>query len=156
MTYGNLATVEDPWIAQLPNHFSTGTKSNQFIPRVDSSVSIQNMTAMPPACQEVNAAVSVNFSGNLTTGLDPFYKKLPTTDSFWSIKACLPQHPQSSPFSNTRNKQTVTDTLHLDLSTSMWLADEQYVQRIYEITVDATRLFLTRRTMATRTHLVRC
>ncbi len=133
LTYETLGSVPDAWISQLPNGFSVGVRERQYLPRVNSSVTVENVNILPPACLDGSAALVINHEG-----------KAPEEDGeggsilthHWWIKACVPEYTILSPFEYTGNKQTISETLYLDLYSLNLVTTK--AQGVFKITVDTT------------------
>jgi hypothetical protein len=128
LTYQSLDSVGDAWISQLPNGFNTGVIPGQLLPRVNSSVSAERVESMPAVCDNGNAALVINHEG-----------KVPDDDGeggsilthHWWTKACIPEYRNISPFESTGNRQTISETLYLDLySLNLITTEDQGILRV--------------------------
>ncbi|QKX64520.1 uncharacterized protein TRUGW13939_11695 [Talaromyces rugulosus] len=91
------------WFSELPNNFSTGLYPDQYIPRVNSSVSIQNMTAgeFPSNCSEMQ---------------DWFYAFYTYPNSYLNLtlEVCLPVNGSQSPWKGTDGRQDFSEVLYVN------------------------------------------
>ena len=114
LTYLNVADETEVWQSQLSNGFATGIKSKQYLPRVNSSVSIELIDRMPPSCTPVNAALLLSYAGT-STSISTEFGDFRQYD--WSVQACVPEYPTTSMYNETDNAQTFIETAYLDLYT---------------------------------------
>jgi hypothetical protein len=91
------------WFADLPNNFSTGPYPDQYIPRVNSSVSVQNMTTgeFPSNCSEIQ---------------DWFYAFYTYPNSYvnLTVEVCLPINGTQSPWMGTDGRQDFSEVLYVN------------------------------------------
>lgn len=97
------------WFAQLSNNMTTGVWPNQYIPRVNSSVEILDMTAdeFPSDC-----STTANwFYAHYAYSYMPMYTYFNAT-----IEVCLPMDGAQSPWSASNGRQDFTETLYVNIS----------------------------------------
>ena len=138
LSYATIPDLQDPWISQLPSDFNTGIIVGQYIPRVNSSVTVTKVTDLPADCRSDHAALSIFQSGyvtsqftNDTTNVTEYHR-----DSDWTIHACIVDYAAQSPFKVTTEAQTIKEVLYLDLYTYLW-SDNLYRGK-YKIEVSTT------------------
>ena len=88
---------------------------------------------MPKECRDGSAALIINREGKASE-MDEDGRSMPT--QHWWITACVPEYTTSSRFRTTANKQTITETLYLDMY-SVDQANNQ-VEGILKVTVNTT------------------
>ncbi|CRG83521.1 hypothetical protein PISL3812_00873 [Talaromyces islandicus] len=91
------------WFAQLPSNFTTGPYPDQYIPRVNSSVSIRNMTAG-------------EFPSNCSDTTDWFYSfyRYPGGRMNLTVEVCVPINGTQSPWKNTDGRQDFSEVLYVN------------------------------------------
>lgn len=112
LTYLSVANETEVFQSQLSNGFATGVMTKQYLPRVNSSVSIEVVRDMPPDCTAEKAALLINYAG-----MGGGNTSVNTTQYMWSIQACVPTYPVKSLYNQTDNAQTLVETAYLDLYT---------------------------------------
>ena len=132
VTFGNLTTLQSPYITQLPAGYQTGLIS-QFMLRMNSSVSFLNISkiAFPSNCNAIASAYYIEYSYD-TTPLN--------------VKVCMLDGISQSPWKGTRDRQDIRETmfLNIELDTSgaaLHNADAGYVyihNITFKLTVDTT------------------
>lgn len=102
-TFGNMSTLQDPFLAQLTNGYSTGVIS-QFIPRFNSSATYENITgdanAWPVNCDTIPGSFWAEYGDGEN----------------WSVQVCMPANMIKSPWKNTRNRQDFSEQLFLNIT----------------------------------------
>lgn len=106
-------TSDGSWFAPLSSNTSTGLTSNQYIPRVNCSAEIQNMTAdeFPSDCSE-NSVFYAAYT-------------YPNSNFNLSLEVCLPGSDGQSPWLDTNGRQDFTEVLYVNLNSSLTLSPEQ-------------------------------
>ena len=88
------------WYAPLPKNNSTGFYTNQYIPRLNCSAEVQNMTTgeFPSNC----------------SGDSLFYAAYTYPNSFYNltVEVCLPGNPNQSPWLSTNARQDFSEILY--------------------------------------------
>ncbi|KUJ08929.1 uncharacterized protein LY89DRAFT_788365 [Mollisia scopiformis] len=108
-TLGNISSLADPFLAQLPNGYSTGL-IRQYIPRFNSTARYENISATeyPSGCSQIPGAFYVQYT---------YVTQPNTTDvAGWNVEACMPTDMSKSPWMETRDRQDFTETLYLNIS----------------------------------------
>jgi hypothetical protein len=104
--FADLNLGDDPFIAQLPAHFNTGLL-RQFLPRFSSSLTYDVLDGIefPQLCGNLSNLFYAEYGGN-------------DTRNEFSIQVCMPSNLESStsPWQATRNAQTITELLYLNIS----------------------------------------
>lgn len=110
-TFGNLSSLEDPFIAQPTPGYSTGL-IRQFLPRINSSVHRQEVQASeyPTDCQSRPGAFWVHYGS--TTQQSPAVVGWGS----WSLDVCMPANQTHSPWHATRARQDFSEVLYLNIS----------------------------------------
>ena len=101
VTFDSIATLQDPYVAQLPAGYQTGLLT-QFMPRMNSSVSFLNVsqTAFPSECEATPHAYYIEYSYNST---------------LLNVRVCMLDGIYHSPWKLTRDRQDTTETMFLDI-----------------------------------------
>ena len=107
-TFGNLSTLIDPFLAELPSGYNTGL-IRQFIPRINSTARYEVVSAAeyPTNCNAIPGAFFVEY-GNVITAND-------YTEA-WSLQACMPADLRQSPWRSTRDRQDFSEELYINVS----------------------------------------
>ncbi|KAK5083280.1 hypothetical protein LTR70_008229 [Exophiala xenobiotica] len=113
LTYMSLIDQPEAWVSQLGYGFATGVKSNQYIPRVNTSVNIEFMEELPDQCTSEKAVLLMDYAGKVTQ-YDSTENETVTTRQWWA-KVCILHYPQDSGFNDTDDAQTLVETAFLDL-----------------------------------------
>lgn len=99
------SSMNTTWFAEFPNTFSTGPFGGQYVPRVNSSTTIENLTVgeFPSGCAE---------------NTDWFYAlyTYPFTVSEYNstVEVCLAVNGTASPWNNTNGRQDFSEVLYLN------------------------------------------
>ncbi|KAH9233154.1 hypothetical protein K456DRAFT_1894823 [Colletotrichum gloeosporioides 23] len=109
-TLEDIAKLEAPFLAQLPAGYSTGL-IRQFIPRINSTTDVALMTAedFPRPCETMPGSFWVSY---FTEGGGTSYPGYPPV----SIQICMPGNLTTTPWKRTRDRQTFTENLYLNIS----------------------------------------
>ncbi|EQB55110.1 hypothetical protein CGLO_04994 [Colletotrichum gloeosporioides Cg-14] len=109
-TLEDIANLEAPFLAQLPAGYSTGL-IRQFIPRINSTTDVALMTAedFPRSCETMPGSFWASY---LTGGGGMSYPGYPPV----SIQICMPGNLTTTPWKRTRDRQTFTENLYLNIS----------------------------------------
>jgi hypothetical protein len=122
-TFGNVSTLGDPFVAQLPSGYSTGL-IRQYLPRFASTAVYEAISQhdwpSAAACDGAQGAFSVKYSN--TT----YYPWV----SSWALEACMPGNLTHSPWLPSRDRQSFTETLYINVS----LVDYQFASQEQEVT----------------------
>lgn len=113
LTYMSLIDQSEAWVSQLGYGFATGVKSNQYIPRVNTSVNIEFMEELPDQCTSEEAVLLMDYAGKVTW-YDSTENETVTTRQWWA-KVCILHYPQDSGFNDTDDAQTLVESAFLDL-----------------------------------------
>ncbi|KAL9622815.1 MAG: hypothetical protein Q9160_002934 [Pyrenula sp. 1 TL-2023] len=107
-TFGNMSTLTDPFLAELPSGYSTGV-IRQFAPRFNSTAKYEAISQedFPTDCQNQHGAFWVEY-GNLTSN--------DFDESTFSLTACMPSDQSKSPWKNTRDRQDFSEELYINVS----------------------------------------
>lgn len=93
------------WFAELSSDFSSGPFPDQYIPRVNSSASVRNMTAgeFPSNCSEIQ---------------DWFYASYtyPASDLNLTMEVCLPINGTLSPWKATDGRQDFFEVFYVNIT----------------------------------------
>ena len=98
----NVTSTLHPFLAQLPNNFSTGVLQ-QFIPRINTSATYDPIT-------------EIQFPSDCQTLAGSFYGEYGNTNEGWSVVACMPYDQRLSPWKATHLRQDFSETLFLNIS----------------------------------------
>jgi len=128
LTYLSLANETEVWQSELSNGFATGIKPNQYLPRVNSSVSIELIDGMPSSCTPEGSALLVSYAGRSTGHNVTVYD--------WAVQACVPEYTTELLFNDTDNAQTLVETAYLDLYTRS--IKDRSLHNITKITISTT------------------
>ena len=104
-TLGNIAKLDDLFLAELSNGYSTGL-IRQFMPRINSTAIYENVTgtaSFPTGCDKNFGSFYAEYSDN-------------GVDGSWSIQACMPADLTTSPWKATRDRQDFSEELYLNIS----------------------------------------
>ncbi|KAF0331961.1 hypothetical protein GQ607_001081 [Colletotrichum asianum] len=109
-TLEDIAQLEAPFLAQLPAGYSTGL-IRQFIPRINSTTDVALMTAedFPRSCETMPGSFWASY---FTEGGGTSYPGYPPV----SIQICMPGNLTTTPWKRTRDRQTFTENLYLNIS----------------------------------------
>ncbi|KAJ5317150.1 hypothetical protein N7508_001658 [Penicillium antarcticum] len=140
LTLGEIADLNDPFIAQLTNTFHTGLV-RQYIPRINSSAQYTRIDAngFPSECDKIPGSFYVNYSysdGNNTSWSDTgirWHQEL----FAWGIRACIPNDITKSPWRPTRDRQDFFEELYLNFTvanSNMTKAESTF----YKVKLDTT------------------
>ncbi|RAO67724.1 uncharacterized protein BHQ10_003736 [Talaromyces amestolkiae] len=107
-TLSNYAS-DTSWFAELSNNITTGVWPDQYIPRVNSSVEILDLSVdeFPSDC----STTSNWFYAHYTYSYLPSYSYYNAT-----IEVCLPMDGAQSPWSANNDRQDFTETLYVNIS----------------------------------------
>jgi hypothetical protein len=105
---GDISTLEDPFLAQLPSGFGTGL-IRQYAPRFNSTAKYESITAAdwPAGCEHLPGALYVEYSYTDGDTSDP---------GVWNVQACMPGNVTQSPWTLTRDRQDFTEELYLNIT----------------------------------------
>ncbi|TVY18487.1 hypothetical protein LARI1_G005501 [Lachnellula arida] len=103
-TLGNLSRLVDPFLAELPNGFSTGL-IRQFVPRINSTAKYENISLAewPHGCDQLPGAFFAEYSEVLR-------------DVRWGIQTCMPANLTQSPWKSTRARQDFSEELYINIT----------------------------------------
>lgn len=103
------SSSNDPFVAQLPSGYNTGV-IRQFLPRINSSVSRENVTAseFPSNCENLPGAFYARYAYTSPSSLIGYYN--------WSLTACMPANHTFSPWKTMRARQDSSEVLYLNIS----------------------------------------
>lgn len=109
VTFGNVSSLNDPFLAELPSGYNTGLIL-QFIPRINSTARYEVVSAAeyPTDCDTIPGAFSVDY-GNVSTA-DNYTQR-------WTLQACMPADLRQSPWRSTRDRQDFSEELYINLTT---------------------------------------
>lgn len=127
-TLGQMSSLQDPFLAQLPSGYSTGL-IQQFLPRINSNAQYENISQSeyPVNCSNSPGSFYVNYS-NFTTN-----------ETWWGLEACMPSDQSQSPWKATRNRQDFSEVLYINATLNGY--DEAQglgPSQFYRITVNTT------------------
>jgi len=107
-TFGNMSTLPDPFLAQLPSNYSTGV-IRQYLPRINSTAHRQVIaeSEFPADCDKLPGAFYVRYAAT-----NPNYI-ISTGWGNWSLVACMPADLNRSPWIATRDRQEFSEELYL-------------------------------------------
>jgi hypothetical protein len=132
-TFGNISTLHDPFLAEIPDGFNTGLV-RQFIPRINSTAEYMEISEgdYPTGCDDKPSAFFVDYS-NITT-LSQSYSQA------WGLQACMPANLSVSPWKPTRERQDFTEELFLNVTLVNYEIGEDtgYNHAYYKVTVRTT------------------
>lgn len=125
-TLGNLSILVDPFLAELPNGFSSGL-IRQFIPRINSTANYESIPASewPTGCDQLPGAFFADYSDVV------FYNT--TRDVKWAIQTCMPADLTQSPWKTTRARQDFSEELYINITGGSFQPDG-----FYRVTVKTT------------------
>ena len=108
-TLGNMSSLTDPFLAQLPNGYSTGLIS-QFIPRINSTARYEIIpeSEYPTGCGNRPGAFFIDYSNSSI-----YYGSEPV---FWGLQACMPYNMTEPPWKSTRARQDFSEQLYLNIT----------------------------------------
>lgn len=98
----NVTSILHPFLAQLPNNFSTGVLQ-QFIPRINTSATYYPIT-------------KIEFPSDCETLAGSFYGEYGNTTERWNVVACMPYDQRLSPWKATHLRQDFSETLFLNIN----------------------------------------
>lgn len=107
-TLGNIGSLEEAFLAQLPSGFSTGL-IRQYAPRFNSSARYENISAAewPVGCNSLPGALYAEYSYTDGDASEP---------GVWNVQVCMPGNVMQSPWTLTRDRQDFTEQLYLNIT----------------------------------------
>ncbi|CAK1359758.1 unnamed protein product [Cercospora beticola] len=140
VSLANMSQLHDSFIAQLPAGFSTGLV-RQFIPRINSSISRERIpaAAFPAHCERSGNSFFASYAGTWESG----YVNGSLAASSWGVVACMPTDQSKSLWNKTRNRQTISEQLYLNLTAlssnpyKQWWSEDQW-SGLFRITLNTT------------------
>lgn len=114
-TFSNMGELKYPFLAQLPSGYSTGL-IRQYAPRINSTASVSVIPAddFPKDCEAMPGAFWASYSND--TNAEQRKKKLLDRLATWSVQACMPGNVSFSPWKPTRDSQSFTELLYLNVT----------------------------------------
>jgi hypothetical protein len=108
-TFNNMSTMQDPFLAEVPDGFNTGL-IRQFIPRINSTANYVQISEneYPTGCSTKPGAFFVDYN-NITA------QTLPGS-LVWGLQACMPANLTYSPWKPTHERQDFTEGLFLNVT----------------------------------------
>lgn len=109
-TLGEIASLKDPFLAQLPAGYSTGL-IRQFLPRINSTaeVSLLSVDEFPRSCNTSSGSFWASYYSAGGGTADPMAAPV-------SLQACMPGNLTASPWKPTRDLQSFTEELYLNIT----------------------------------------
>ncbi|KAK5069198.1 hypothetical protein LTR64_008648 [Lithohypha guttulata] len=98
----NLTALQHPFLAQLPNNFTTGVLQ-QFIPRINTSATYDSIGES-------------DFPSDCGTYPGSFYAEYSGTSDGWDVTVCMPGDQRSSPWKATHLRQDFSESLFLKIN----------------------------------------
>ena len=135
LTYLSLIDQPEAWISQLGYGFSTGVKSYQHIPRVNTSVEVKLIDKLPAKCNSQQAVLLMNYAGTATEIVNDTTGEEWTTRDWW-VKVCVLDYPEEPVFKDTDDSQTLVETAFLDLYN--WAMGDAEAHNVSVITMSTT------------------
>ena len=126
-TFYNISSIPEPYTAQIPSGFQTGLV-RQFVPRMNSSVSYNNITATPSSfesCISDSASYFVQHTYNRTQ---------------LTVQVCMPDAIQS-PWKPTGDRQDIIERLFLKIRSNESIYTYSYnipANATFELVVNST------------------
>ncbi|KAK2763568.1 hypothetical protein CKAH01_15960 [Colletotrichum kahawae] len=109
-TLEDITKLEAPFLAQLPAGYSTGL-IRQFVPRINSSADVDLVTAedFPKSCETMPGSFWASYFSEAGGRSYPAYPPV-------SIQICMPGNLTTTPWKRTRDRQSFTESLYLNIS----------------------------------------
>lgn len=109
-------------MAQLPGGFNTGVKTNQVVPRINSSASVDRIDSLPEVCNGENrdsVPILINHAGQAYEYIEQEGGEVMTSD--WWVKVCVPAQPEvtSSSLAKTNDMQTIQETAYIEVYSNL-------------------------------------
>ena len=116
ITFDNLTTSVDPFLAELPSDYSTGL-IRQFVPRINSTARYENISATeyPGGCNQLPGAYYISYSGISNSSMANSKNE---TETAWSIEICMPADMTKSPWTSTRDRQDFSEVMYLNMTSN--------------------------------------
>jgi len=137
-TLANMASLPDPFLAQLPPDYSTGIL-RQYLLRINSTARLDRITEseFPADCDSIPDAFYVHYAAVNPNGWDTI-----GWDD-WSLSVCMPANMSRSPWQATRDRQDFSEELYLNISFDrVYLMPDDDIPgpraSLFKITVDTT------------------
>lgn len=105
-TLSNVSELSSPFLAQLPVGYHTGLVK-QFSLRINSTVTWETILSPDEIPADCNGGTVNSFYARYANA---------TSDSHWSIEACVPGYQHLSPWKHTYSRQDFTEVLYLNIS----------------------------------------
>ena len=105
-------------MAQLPGGFNTGVKTNQVVPRINSSASVYRIDSLPEVCDGENhdsVPILINHAGQAYEYVEQEGEEVQTID--WRVKICVLAQSDgtSSSLAKTNDMQTIQETAYIEV-----------------------------------------